>query len=121
MLGAKKELGKKGETLAKKFLKKKGYRIITTNYHIRGGEIDVVTSFFDKIIFIEVKTRTTDQFGSGEEAINNKKLQSLISTAQKYLLENNLTGKPWQIDLITVDFSQKAKKPEIRHIKNITF
>lgn len=121
MLKDKLTLGAEGEKLAIKYFKHKGYKILTTNYHVRGGELDIVASFFNKIIFIEVKTRTTNQYGSGEEAINQKKLDSLIYSAQKYLAANNLLDRPWQIDLLTIDYCQNKNKPEIRHLKNITF
>ncbi|RJR31138.1 YraN family protein [Candidatus Parcubacteria bacterium] len=120
MTGFKKMLGDRGQSIAKKYLQKRGYKIKAENYCIKGGELDIVASFLDRIIFVEVKTRTTSQFGSGEEAVNYKKIESLIRTARTFLHQNNLQNVNFQIDLITVDFSDNRKKPEIRHLKNIT-
>jgi len=120
MSNYKKELGAKGETIALEYLKNKGYKILKTNYHTREGEIDIITSFLDKIIFIEVKTRASNRFGLGEEAIDEKKLESLSLAAEKYLQENNLEDNSWQIDLLTIDFSRN-REGKIKHLENITF
>ena len=65
----KKELGKKGEELALRFLKKRGYRIIEKNYVCKMGEMDIIAKEKDTLVFIEVKTRTSTVFGPPQLAV----------------------------------------------------
>lgn len=77
-------LGKHGEDLAANFLQGKGYEIIDNNYYTRSGEIDLVARKDGQIIFVEVKTRTSNAFGSGEENIDRKKQQKLKKIIREY-------------------------------------
>jgi len=69
----KKELGKKGEEVAIRFLKKSGYRILSRNYVCKLGEIDVIAKEKDTLVFVEVKTRTSTTFGPPQLAVNPTK------------------------------------------------
>ena len=71
------ETGKLGEKLALRFLTQKGYSLVCANYHIRGGELDLVMRKNGILVFVEVKTRKTGNFGFGDEAVNYRKKQSL--------------------------------------------
>lgn len=117
MQGFKKQQGKYGEDLACKFLAGLDYEIIQRNFLIRGGEIDIIALDGDTTVFVEVKLRSSDEYGSAIESITNYKLRSLIKTAKFYALEKNIRGG-LRIDLIAIDF--KDGKPQIEHIKNIT-
>src|SRR5438046_1996750 len=89
-------IGKKGEEIAVQFLKKKGYKILEVNFHKQYGEIDIIAiapsypllgrgeGSRGTLVFIEVKTRTSNQFGTPFESITPWKLKSLIKTAQLY-------------------------------------
>ena len=79
------EFGKLGEEKAIEFLKKNGYKILERNYKTKIGEIDIIAIKKKKIIFIEVKTRSSYNFGRPEEAVNEKKLRKIESVAQIYL------------------------------------
>lgn len=114
----KQKIGKLGEKIAKNYLKKKGYKILEQNYHTRYGEIDLVILKEEKIIFVEVKTRTSKEFGWPEESISRKKLTHLILAAQIFLQKNKLT-KPWQIDCLSLEFNS-GEEPIITHLENIT-
>ena len=66
----KKFLGRAGEVKAAEFLKKKGYKIIKTNYKTYCGEIDIIANDGEYTVFVEVKTRTSDEFGAPAEAVD---------------------------------------------------
>jgi putative endonuclease len=78
-------LGQKGEELAVKFLKKKGYRIIRQNYKTPVGEIDIIAKDKDTIVFVEVKTRESMEFGYPFEAVNSTKRRKIANVAKLYI------------------------------------
>ena len=79
------KLGEKGEGLAVKFLKKKGYRIIKQNYKTPIGEIDIIAAEGDTLVFIEVKTRESLEYGHPFEAVNKAKRRKIANVALLYL------------------------------------
>jgi len=83
-------LGQAGELLAIKFLQQHGYRIIQQNFKTRFGEIDIIARHRRQLVFIEVKTRSSVEFGHPEEAVTEKKLLHLKRCAQVYLLQKRL-------------------------------
>lgn len=115
----KKSSGKRGEELAIQFLIKKGYRILTTNFYSRFGEIDIIAKKDNAISFVEVKTRSTSLFGTPAEAITRNKLSKIIKTAQYYLLASKQQKSSYQFDAIEV-FIENGKN-RINLIENITF
>ena len=86
----KKELGKKGEEIALRFLKKKGYRIIEQNYVCKMGEMDIIAKEKDTLAFVEVKTRTSTTFGPPQLAVNFSKQRQLSKVALNFLKRKNL-------------------------------
>jgi putative endonuclease len=115
-LGGSSKLGAVGEGLASKFLINKGYAIVTRNYHIRGGEIDIVAKKGDIIVFVEVKTRRGSEFGKAFEAINQRKKHKILLAVRNYLAQENLPAfASWRCDLIAIDL----KAAQIRHYKNV--
>jgi len=108
--------GKLGEQLARSALKKKGYKIIEANYRCRQGEIDIVAHHSNSLVFIEVRTKTGNAFGSPEESITAQKKQRLISTAMEYLNSHRDLPENWRIDFVAVELdplSNKATRIEI--------
>lgn len=109
------ELGRKGEYLARLFLEKKGLVFIRANYLRRGGEIDLVMQENDEIVFVEVKTRTLEsakQFGRGSERIDERKQQSIRKAARTFLSEEpNLTrGLTPRFDAIEIYLDPENEK-----------
>ena len=82
----KKLLGKKGEKLVVEYLKKHGYKILKTNYRTPFGEADIIAADGDEIVFIEVKTRTSDRYGTPAEAVVKKKRETYRKIAKCYWL-----------------------------------
>lgn len=111
-----KKIGNQGEELAVQYLRQKGYRILDRNYYSRYGEIDVICERNRDIIFVEVKTRRNDRFGSAEESVTLTKQQRLRKTALHYLQQKNQPFKELHFDVITVRLG--GPSPEINHIKS---
>ena len=114
-----KSVGQIGEDLAVSFLKKQKYKIIERNYRIRGGEIDIIALDGQTLVYVEVKTRTSHQFGLPVESVTPSKLNFLVRAAKFYRNNRGHQNLPEaeRIDVVAVDFTS-GKDPEIRHIKN---
>ena len=98
----KKELGKKGEEIAIRFLKKKGYRILEKNYVCKMGEMDIIAREKDTLAFIEVKTRTTTAFGPPQLAVNLTKQMQLSKVALYFLKEKKLEDVKARFDVVAI-------------------
>ena len=108
-------LGDQGEIVACDFLRKHGYEILDKNYQCALGEIDVIAKRKGRLSFIEVKTRTSTQFGHPQEAVGLKKQEKLIKLAAWYLKEKKLTNLPVAFDVVAVLW-ENGKTPEVRLI-----
>ena len=115
----KKSVGNAGEDAAVKYLKRKRYIILDRNFNIHGGEIDIIAKKGDYVVFIEVKTRSSDEYGSGAEAVNHTKQQRIIKAAQVYMLKlGNVSAR---FDVVVVNGKinvEKFKVEKIDHIEN---
>lgn len=110
----------RGEDLAAKFLKDKGYKIIERNFRKGYGEIDIIAVHKNILVFVEVKTRTGDLYGSPFEQISYFKLKSLIKTAQFYKLIKPKLPEALRIDAIAVSLDYSNNPVNIEHMENIT-
>ena len=113
-------VGNQGENLACDYLKKQGYKILGRNYRIRGGEIDIVATDQNYLVFVEVKTRYSHQYGLPVESMTTWKIKFLLKTAKFYLQKIDWGDGPYRLDFVSVDFANNPEKPEIELIKNIT-
>lgn len=104
--------GDKGEIIAQNHLKKNKFRILETNFRSKMGEIDIIAQKKEQIVFIEVKTRKSAEFGRPSEAVNSHKQWKIRKVAEEYLLKNKLTDYPCRFDVIEV------LDDEINHIEN---
>ncbi len=102
MTTEKQNIGKLGEDIATKYLENKGYTILTRNYRKPWGEIDIIAKKSGDLVFVEVKTRTSNQFGTPLEAITYWKLKSLIKTAQFYKMTHHNLPDSLRIDAVSV-------------------
>ena len=107
-----------GEKLAKDFLKKRGYHILETNYRCPEGEIDIVAKHEDSLVFIEVRTKRSLEFGSPEESITRTKMERLKSVAAHYQQTHNNLPPLWRIDVVAVELDQRGKPSRIELIEN---
>jgi putative endonuclease len=113
-------VGNKGEDLACDYLEKLGYKILDRNYRIRGGEIDIIATDKNILVFIEVKTRYSRDFGLPSEAITPWKIRLLLKTAQFYLQKINWKDDPYRLDAVLIDFSDSKEHPQLELVKSIT-
>lgn len=112
--------GKEGEEMAAKFLREKGYQIIDQNNSTKFGELDLIASRNNILIFIEVKFKQTEDYGTPEEMIGINKLNQVKRTAELYLLTNPDIAKQfesYQIDAVCI----VEETDRITHHENLTF
>lgn len=110
-------VGKRGEDIATNFLKEHGYKILERNFYCNQGEIDIIAVDNKEIVFIEVKTRTTTNYGMPVEAVTIEKQKHLKKATEYYIYKNNLYNDFIRLDVIEVLF--KGDKYTINHIKQI--
>lgn len=113
-------VGNAGEKWACDFLKKNGYKILERNYRIRGGEIDIVAKDKDTLVFIEVKTRYSHEYGLPVESMTPWKIKFLLKTARFYLQKIGWGDREYRLDFVSVDFANSKDDPKIDLMKNIT-
>lgn len=111
------KLGRQGEDRAVEWLKKKGYKILDQNYYTRYGELDIICEKSREIVFVEVKTRRSSQFGSPEEAVTYRKIQHMKHAALLYLSEKNIPYRGMRFDVIAIRVSSDGSE-NINHIEN---
>lgn len=113
------ETGILGEKLARNLLKKRGYRIIETNYRCPHGEIDIVAWKKDTLVFIEVRTKKSLEFGSPEESITPIKKERIRTTALHYLQTHDDAPSMWRIDMVAIELDQQEKPSRIDILENV--
>lgn len=109
------ELGKKGEQLAVDFLIKKGYAIIAQNYYYDKAEIDILAKKDNILAVVEVKTRSTSDFGNPQDFVNKKKIQLLLKAVNAYIDENDLKEEV-RFDIVAI--IKRGKAFEIEHLED---
>ena len=111
------KFGNAGEDLACRYLEKQGYKILERNKHYsRFCELDIIAQYKNTTVFVEVKTRKTDNFGAPFEAITKTKFENLKKGVQFYLSENKI--KDYRIDVIGITLKPEIK---IEHLKNVYY
>lgn len=105
-------MGRAGETKAAEFLKDKGFIILERNFKTRIGEIDIIAKDGKTTVFIEVKTRTNDDYGAPSEAVTGKKREKYYLVASEYLQKNKLENSMCRFDVVEIENGQ------INHIED---
>jgi len=109
-------LGKEGERIAEAYLKKKGYRIVERNYRCALGELDLIVLDRRVLVFVEVKTRTGDGFGTPLEAVEFRKQRKMIQAAQYFMAQKGLQQRDSRFDVVGI--SWPGREPMVEHIEN---
>ena len=112
------ETGQLGEKIAKEYLERKGYKIVERNYKTKFAEIDLVGLKDKVMVFVEVRTKRGEAFGSPEETLNYAKLQKVLWNAKSYMAYKKWTG-PCRIDAVCVILGGDDKPQRIDHYENI--
>jgi len=113
---ARQVLGKEGERIAERFLKKKGYKLVERNYRCAAGEIDLILLDRRVIVFVEVKTRTGHGFGTPLEAVEFRKQRKMIHAGQYFLSAKGLHQREARFDVVGISWPQS--EPLVEHIEN---
>ena len=111
-------LGRKGEKLAARHLKRNGHKVLYRNFRApHGGEIDIVCrdKRHDELVFIEVKTRTAEEFGRPLDAVDHKKRRLILRGAMTWLRLLDMPDITFRFDVVEVVMTEP---PEIRHLEN---
>ena len=111
-------LGKLGEELAARRLATQGYIVRDRNWRCARGELDLVLERDDALIFVEVRTRRGDRFGTPEESITPRKRVKLVSAALTYLSEHTATDRAWRIDVVAIEIGPRGEVVRFNHLEN---
>lgn len=106
--------GHKGEDLAEKYLIKNGYRILARNFSTDLGELDLIVTDNNYLVFVEVKARMSDKYGAPSEAVDYNKQRKISMVASQYIKRSMLYGAPTRFDVIEV----RLDTGEVNHIVN---
>jgi putative endonuclease len=112
------ETGALGEKIAGEFLGKNGYEILEKNYRCSDGEIDIIAIQRDTLVFIEVRTKQSRQFGSPEESISSVKKERLRTLAERYGQEHENLPAVWRIDVVAIEMEKGGRVKRIEIIEN---
>jgi len=115
-MNQRREVGQQGETLAAEYLHERGYTIVTRNWRCAAGELDIVAERANRLIFVEVRTRRGERFGTAAESITATKRARLVALAESYLQAHAVSEQAWQIDVITVTW--QGQSMTINHLEN---
>lgn len=111
-------LGRHGEEIAARYLEKNGFRLLRKNYRCRLGEIDLVAMDRDYLVFVEVRSKSSDEFGEGYESLLYKKQSKLRQVAWYYLKSEGKTGMSCRFDVVSIRFDRDGEVQRIEHIEN---
>ncbi|MBI1249161.1 YraN family protein [bacterium] len=114
-----KSLGQRGEDYACRYLKKKGYKIVARQDRSRLGEIDIVAVQQRTVVFVEVKTRSDDEKGSPDQAVDRDKQERLTRAALAFMDRHDLLGNcAARFDVISIVWPPGQSRPEVRHFES---
>lgn len=104
--------------MAAKFLKRQGYRVLHRNWRCQAGEIDLVCAEGDTLVFVEVKSRSAEDFLPPEASVGSRKRAKLKRLALYYLAARGMEGVDWRIDAVAVSFGA-GRRPALRLIRGV--
>lgn len=111
------ELGRRGERAAARFLRRTGHHVIARNYRNSAGEIDLICSSGEAIVFVEVKTRSSEDAEDSQQALHPNQWLRIENAARRFLMLGPARGRPFRFDLVTVVWPQRGV-PVIEHFEN---
>ena len=109
------DLGKLGEELSVEFLQKSGYTILETNWTFQKAEIDIIAKKDNILVIVEVKTRSSIDFGSPQDFVKSAKIQLLVKAVNEYVISNDLDFEI-RFDIIAVH--KEGKEFKIEHLED---
>lgn len=116
----KQELGTLGETVAAEYLTTKGWTILEQNYHFEQSEVDLVAYDGFCIVFVEVKTRQSTQFGYPDEGLSDSQLRRVQKAGAAWIYERKMDPSPTRVDLVGIVLSPDGDiPPVIEHLEGV--
>jgi putative endonuclease len=112
------DIGALGEKIAADYLTGLGYTIRERNFRLRVGEIDIIAEKDDFLVFIEVRTRTSNSYGTPEESVTTQKKERLIALAEAYIEDRDDLPSSWRIDVVVIELGPKRKVARLEIIEN---
>jgi putative endonuclease len=109
------ELGVLGEDLAETYLKRLGYQILERNFVFQRAEIDIVAVDNDQLVFVEVKTRSSDYFGDPQDFVSSSKIKLMVKAAHEYIVNHERVEEA-RFDIVAV--LKNSNQQQIEHFKN---
>ena len=109
------ELGKKGEQLAVDYLLKKGYQIVERNYRFDKAEVDIIAQQKDTLAIVEVKTRSTIDFGNPQDFVKPKQIQRLVKAVDGYV---NVNGLDVEVRFDIIAIVKNGQVYDIEHLED---
>ena len=110
--------GKIGEEIAKRYLEKKGFKILERNYKTKYSEIDLIVQDKKELVLVEVRTKKGELFGTPEESLDKRKLRKLWFNAQGYSAKIGWQG-PFRVDAVCLVLKQDNTLERLAHYQNI--
>ena len=110
-------MGLRGERVAARFLRRHRYRVLVRNYRCAAGEIDLICTQGDTLVFVEVKTRTSDVAADPQEAFRPPQWRRIERAARHFLMQGSAQHRPCRFDLVTV-FWPPDGSPHIEHFQD---
>lgn len=111
-------LGRRGEKLAERYLRRQGYIIVARGQRDRLGEIDLVAVEGRTVVFVEVKTRRSPDVSDALAAVDEQKQRRLTRAALGYLRRHDLLEQPARFDVVAINWPEGQRRPDILHIQN---
>jgi len=109
----KKKIGQKGENLAFAYLQNLGYKVLERNYRCKLGEVDIIALDNDTLVFIEVRTRSSLDFGLPQESINRRKRHQISKVALEYMTRKKLKNTPARFDVVAISLEPGKEKIDL--------
>lgn len=115
-MNTKKETGNLGEEKAVQYLLDNGYQVLATNWRFLKAEIDIIAKKGDWLVFVEVKTRATADFGNPEEFVSSRQQKLIINAAHEFIVKNDRDEEA-RFDIISI-IAPNGKVQQVEHIEN---
>ncbi|MBI4537827.1 MAG: YraN family protein [candidate division NC10 bacterium] len=118
MTEARRAVGRSGEDVAREFLERRGFTILAANFRCAAGEIDLIGRDSKTLVFVEVKSRTSDAFGPPKLAVHRRKQRQIVRAAEWFLAERRLTDVACRFDVLAVNFPEEDEPPRIEWVRD---
>ncbi|MCL2121522.1 MAG: YraN family protein [Clostridiales bacterium] len=117
-MDARQILGRRGEDIGAAWLEARGMRIVERNFRCTYGEIDIIGQIGETLVFVEVRGRSSDQWGTPAESVNSKKKKKLRTLAACYLSRRKMADVDCRFDVVGILYDPAGNEPHIEWIPN---